>query len=155
MAAKDTQNRTIVMEIPENEYALFISDPKIARQSIDAYHISYPELFPVGMSKGYILNGKTKVSKKSGLQMRKIKLGEINYQIRPSFILPYMREKTDLASKGLLLIRFGVPFWAVGFVLGHNHMWWYRLYLSLSENSLVGTTAVSYTHLTLPTTPYV
>jgi len=140
MATKVTQNRTIVIEIRENEYETFVSDPKKAHQLIKASYTSHPELFPEKMSEGYILNGKTRVSQKLDIQLRKIKLGKINYQIRPSFILPFMREKTDIASKGLFLLRFGVPFWAVAFVLGHNAMWWYRLYLSLGENSLVGTT---------------
>ncbi len=72
--------------------------------------------------------------------MRKIKVDGQNYQIRPSFILPYCRAKTDVASKGFFLKRFGVPFWALAFIFGHNSMWWYRLYNSLSDYSIVGTT---------------
>jgi len=41
------------------------------------------------MSVGYKLNGKTRVSKKLGLQMRKIKVSGISYRIRPSYILSY------------------------------------------------------------------
>lgn len=40
----------------------------------------------------------------------------------------------------LFLLRFGVPFWALAFVFGHNAMWWYRLYLCLERSSIVGTT---------------
>ena len=52
------------------------------------------------------------LSKKLGIQMRKIKVGDITYRIRPSFILPYCRAKTSEASKALFLLKFGVPFWA-------------------------------------------
>lgn len=140
MAVKDTQNRTIVLNIKEENYTKFLSDSNVAHDAIKAHYIQSPELFPISMSKGYVLNGKTRVSSKMNIQMRKIKVDGITYQIRPSFILPYLRAKTEEASKGLFLLRFGVPFWALAFVFGRNPMWWYRLYLSFSENSIVGTT---------------
>ena len=51
-----------------------------------------------------------------------------------------LRAKVGEVSDALFLIRFGVPFWALAFVFGRNSMWWYRLYLSLSNYSIVGTT---------------
>lgn len=87
-----------------------------------------------------MLNGKTRVSKKLGVQLRKIKVAGISYQLRPSFLLPAMRAKTEEVSKPLFLLRFGVPFWALAYVFGHNAMWWYRLYLCLGRFSVVGTT---------------
>lgn len=139
MALKNTQNRTIVLPIPEKKYEVFLTDNKSAHEIIENYYSEMPECFPIEMSKGYHLNGRTRLSKKMNIQMRKIKLGNISYRIRPSFILPYQRGKTDEATKGLFLLGFGVPFWALAFLLGHNPMWWYRLYLSFGRYSLVGT----------------
>ena len=93
------------------------------------------------MSSHYRLNGKTRISKKiTGFRMRKILILGVNYQIRPSFILPYCKEQVSFVSKGLFLLRFGVPFWALAFVFGYNATWWYRLFISLSQHDIVGTT---------------
>lgn len=92
------------------------------------------------MSLGWNLNGKDRVSKKSGYQLRRIIVGENIYRIRPSFLLPYHRGKTADVSGGLFLLRFGVPFWALAYVFGKYPMWWYRLFISLGKNSIVGTT---------------
>lgn len=67
-------------------------------------------------------------------------MGKLVTVFAPSFILPYQRGKTNQASKALFLLRFGVPFWALAFVFGKNAMWWYRLFLSFSQYSIVGTT---------------
>jgi len=108
--------------------------------NIKSHFAQYPELFPKGMENGYMLNGKTKLSKKLNIQMRKIKVGKITYRIRPSFILPYCRAKTSEVSKALFLLKFGVPFWALSHVFGKNAMWWYRLYICFHQFSIVGTT---------------
>jgi hypothetical protein len=117
-----------------------MKDAKIAHELIGQQLKQYPELFPKGTENGYMLNGKTRVSKKLGTQMRKIKVGNASYRIRPSFILPYCRAKTTEGSKALFLLKFGVPFWALAFVFGKNAMWWYRLYICLHQFSIVGTT---------------
>jgi len=140
MALKIKQNRTIVLNITEQIYCSFIEDTEIAHKLIQQQFMQYPELFPKGMEKGYMLNGKTRISKKLGTQMRKIKIGDLNYRIRPSFILPYCRAKTSEVSKALFLIKFGVPFWALAYVFGKNAMWWYRLYICFHQFSIVGTT---------------
>ena len=140
MALKDTQNRTIVFPIAESSYQTFMQDQPVAHQQIKEAFDQHPELFPPAMSKGYMLNGRTRVSQKLGLQLRKIKVSGVSYQLRPSFLLPAMRAKTNEVSKPLFLLRFGVPFWALAFVFGRNPMWWYRLYLCLGRSSIVGTT---------------
>lgn len=140
MALKDNQNRTIVLSFSESTYRNFMEDNELAHIVIKSSYSTYPELFPSEMSSGYVLNGKTRRSKKIGIQMRKIKVGSISYRIRPSFVLPYCRAKVDEVSKALFLLRFGVPFWALAFVFGRYAMWWYRLYLCLGQNSIVGTT---------------
>lgn len=140
MASKISKNRTIVLPLMEKDYALFMSDNSQAHRVIQNYYAEFPALFPFEITEGYQLNGRTRVSKKLGFQMRKIKVSGRSYRIRPSFILPYFRAKTDEVSMGLFLIRFGVPFWALAFVFGRYGMWWYRLYRFLGSYSLVGTT---------------
>lgn len=140
MARKDTENRTIVINIPESRYEEFMQNNQIAHQLIQKAFQDHPELFPMRMKKGYVLNGKTRVSKKLSVQLRKIKVAGISYQLRPSFLLPAMRAKTEEVSKALFLLRFGVPFWALAFVFGHDSMWWYRLYGCLGKASVVGST---------------
>lgn len=47
---------------------------------------------------------------------------------------------TDEAEHPLFLRSFGVPYWALAQVFGHNSMFWYRLEVGLGRHSLVGTT---------------
>src|SRR5262249_29328464 len=63
-----------------------------------------------------------------------------SFTVRPSCVLPYMAGWTDDVEKPLFLRRFGVPFWALGYVFGKGHMYWYRLEVGLGRNSIVGTT---------------
>lgn len=140
MALKNKQSRTIVLSFTEELYNYFMADQELAHRTLSSQIQEYPELFPQGIETGYMLNGKTRKSKKLGFQMRKIRVGEISYRIRPSFILPYFRAKTNDVSNALFLLKFGVPFWALAFVFGKNGMWWYRLYVSLHRFSIVGTT---------------
>jgi hypothetical protein len=55
-------------------------------------------------------------------------------------MMPYLIARTEEVEKALFLCRWGVPFWALTYVFGHNDMFWYRAYISLGRNSLVGTT---------------
>lgn len=140
MALKNKQNRTITLSFTEETYTSFMEDNEIAHKLLKDQYATSPELFPLEMESGYMLNGYTRISKKLGFKMRKIKVAGVSYRIRPSYVLPYNRAKVDEVSKPLFLLRFGVPFWALAFVFGRNDMWWYRLYLSFSQFSLVGTT---------------
>lgn len=141
MTTKDSTNRTITLPISEKIYADFMINNDFAHKLIQSAYDKMPELFPVDLSLGYKLNGRTRPSKKmDGFQMRKIKVSGITYQLRPSFMFPYCREKVDFVSKGLLLLKFGVPFWALAFVFGYNEAWWYRIYIFLSTYDVVGTT---------------
>jgi len=64
---------------------------------------------------------------------------ETVFTIAPSFVLPYMTGYTDDVEKALLLRgKFGVPYWGLTYVFGHNDMYWERLELSLGRNSIVG-----------------
>lgn len=51
------------------------------------------------------------------------------YQIRPSFMMPYMISETIDFEKALYLRRWGVPFDALAYVFGRNSMFWQRAYL--------------------------
>ena len=141
MTPKDTTNRTITLPIPEHIYDKFMANNELAHEMLAKFYENMPELFPVNLSLGYKLNGKTRPSKKIvGFRMRKIEVRGVNYRLRPSFMFPYCREKVDFVSKGLFLLKFGVPFWALAFVFGYNATWWYRIYIFLSHYDIVGTT---------------
>lgn len=147
MALKDKQNRTIVLSITEVEYDSFMEDNKVAHKMIREAYAKYPELFPPEMRWGYQLNGKTRKSKKMDLRMRRIEIQGITYRLRPSFVLPYMRATVDQVRAPLLLVRFGVPFWALALIFGRNAMFWYRTFLLLGRFSIVGTTIHRPDHL--------
>lgn len=132
------------MNIDEQEYNKFIRDNVFTRKLINKRIEEHPEIFPQGIIEyGYKLNGKTRVSKKMGYEMVKIKTCEEQYQIQPSFVLPYMRGSTDDASKAIFLLKFNVPYWALAHIFGRDPMYWYRLTISLGKNSIVGTTVKS------------
>jgi len=141
VALKDNQksNRTIVLNFTEADYSRFMGEMDFAKGYVDKAYRDHPELFPAAMAGGYVLNGTSRVSSKQGLRMRKLVIGGIGYQIRPSFMLSYMRGRSDEVEKPLFLLRFGVPFWALAYVFGKDPMYWYRLFISLSSYSLVGT----------------
>lgn len=141
MATKSKKNKTIVLPIPEEKYSEFVKSASKAHEMIEDYMNSCPELFPSEIiESGYILKGKDRASKKLGVQLRRIQIGETIYRIRPSFVLPYMRAKTKDVENALLLIRFGVPFWVITIVFGRNSMFWYRLFISIAQFNMVGTT---------------
>ena len=55
---------------------------------------------------------------------------------------------TDEVEKALFLRgKFGVPYWGLTHVFGHNDLYWERLELSLGRNSIVGTTVKHAEHL--------
>ena len=111
------------------------------RAYLDVTYAAHPELFPPDFAGGYKLHGYMH-SKKQAITLRRIRLQATAeaYQIRPSFLMPYMVARTAEVEKGLYLRRWGVPFEALTYVLGRNPMFWYRAYTNLGRYSLVGTT---------------
>ncbi len=101
----------------------------------------YPELFPAALAHGFTFHGFLH-SKKQDLTQRRIKLkaNDEQYQIRPSFMMPYLIGRTEAVEKPLYFRRWGVPFDALAYGFGRNPMYWYRAYVSLGRPSLVGTT---------------
>jgi hypothetical protein len=133
---------TICLPISKDDYLALIDSPERFRRWLDAAFRDCPEVFPEGFAGGYTLkDGRT--SLKLGLRLRRVecKATGRSFTVRPSFVLPYMAGWTDEAEKPLFLRRFGVPFWALAKVFGHDPMYWYRLEVSLGRNSVVGTTA--------------
>ena len=51
-----------------------------------------------------------------------------------------MIARTDEVEKAPYSCRWGAPCEALAYVFGRDHMFWYRAYLSLGRNSIVGTT---------------
>lgn len=133
-------NNQIVIKINEEDYSVFIRDRKLAREVLLTQFEEAPQLFPKGME-GFKFNGTTKTSEKMEVKKRQIKVKDTYYQIHPSFILPDMRGNvSEDIVKGLTLCSHGVPFWLVVMCFGKDESFWYRLVISFSRKSIVGST---------------
>jgi hypothetical protein len=137
-------NRTICLPFSsERHYENCMDDSKEFIDFINQTYKEHPELFPEAMEQGFKLNGFTISRKQKGFRMRRIRLKNETrdaYQVRPSFMMPYMAAKTDEVEKALYLRRWGVPFDALAYVFGRDAMYWHRICVSLGHNSVVGTT---------------
>jgi hypothetical protein len=137
-------NKMIYLPIDKCNSNKFIEDIDYAKSIIDKYIKEHKELFPKQIQQeGYIFHGKTSVSKKLGIRLRRIKIGQQVYQIESSHIMPYMTGYTDDIEKGLFLTKFHVPFWAIAWILGRNDSFWYRTYIQVGRNNIAGTTIKS------------
>lgn len=134
--------RTIRLPLTLAEYARFVSDNVFAKARLEQLYEAHPELFPEGWARGYVLYGFTSRSGKQGLRYRRVRLtaGATVFTVAPGFVLPYQSATVDEVEKGLLLMRFHVPCWALAYVFGRDAMYWYRLQQGLGRMSLVGTT---------------
>lgn len=125
----------------EADYLHCVAEAAEFRRFLDRVFNQYPELFPAGMAGGYTLHDRY-FSRKQGFYLRRIKLrsnGAV-YQIRPSIVVPYLAARTADLEKPLYLRRYGVPFEALAYVFGRNPMYYYRAWLSLGRQRIVGTT---------------
>jgi hypothetical protein len=143
------QDKSICIPFPsEAEYHSCIQDRAMFRSHLQETYALHPELFPTQMLSGFTFHGFVH-SQKQQFSLRRIKLkqnGEV-YQVRPSFMMPYMIGKVDDIEKALFLLRWGVPFDALAYVFGRDAMFWYRAYVSLGRNSVVGATVKTPSHL--------
>lgn len=148
MAALCKGSKRICLPMEREGYERLIADPAAFRGFLDPLLAQYPELFPQTISQGYTLHDILPVSKKMpDIRLRRIKLSSPDnpqgsvFTIAPSFVLPYMTGYTDEVEKALFLRgEFGVPYWGLTHVFGHNDLYWERLEFSLGRNSIVGTT---------------
>ncbi len=106
-------NKTIVLPFDEDMYDECIDNTPAYKAHVNAYIEEYPELFPDTIKEGWSLHGFTKESVKQGIRVRRIVTkadGEV-WQIRPSFVMPYMTCDTETAEKMLFLTKWA-PAWA-------------------------------------------
>jgi len=116
-------------------------NPGEVRLWLDGMIAEHPEVFPAEIGKGYTLSGMLPESKKMpGIRLRQIRVADVAYTLRPSFVMPYCTGTTEEMQKPHILLAHGVPTWLVTEVFGHNDMFWYRQLERLGRNSLVGTT---------------
>lgn len=141
--------RTIRLPIAPGDYARFVSDNAFAKARLAQLYEAHPELFPEGWAAGYVCHGFTARSRKQGLCYRRVRLkaDATVYTVMPGFVLPYQSATVDEVEKGLLLMRFHVPCWALAHVFGRDAMYWYRVQQGLGRLSLVGTTVRRPAHL--------
>ena len=135
-------SKTIVLPFATQEsYDTMLNDKTAFRQLLWHFFEQNPELFPLDFQGGFHFCGMI-TSKKTGLIQQKIRLKSdgTTYQIRPSFMMPYMVAKTDDVEKALYLRQWGVPFSGLTYCFGRNDMFWYRAFVSLGRNSIVGST---------------
>jgi hypothetical protein len=125
----------------EAHYEACVADPERFRQHLEALHAEHPELFPERFAEGFGFHDK-RWSLKQQLWTRRIALTatEERFQIRPSFVLPYMAARTEAVEKALYLRHWGVPFDALAYVCGRDPMFWYRAEMALGRPAIVEST---------------
>jgi hypothetical protein len=128
----------------EEHYRRCVEGTSCCREHLDSIFQQHAELFPPGFERGFIFKG-TYHSKKLDLDLRRIKVKATGdtFQIRPSFVMPYMIGYTDEIEKGLFLWQWGVSFDALAYVLGRDPAFWYRAAMAMGRPSLVGSTVKS------------
>ncbi len=91
-------HRSICVPFREEEYTTMLADRQAFRAYLQGMYQNYPELFPAQMKQGFRFHGLVS-SSKLNLDQRRIRLsnGQV-YQIRPSFVMPYMIALTPAGS---------------------------------------------------------
>jgi hypothetical protein len=138
--------KTIILDISSEDHPRFLKDQEYAKEVINEWikKDKGEKIFPKGIvESGFILKGFDRISKKQGCAKRRIQICGSIYRIHPAFLASYMRAELKDIKWGIFLMRFGVPFWALALVLGKYAMFWYRLWIDLGKNSVVGTTIYS------------
>jgi hypothetical protein len=144
------KNKTIVLPFAEETYDDILDDNAAYKMQLNDYIEKFPELFPETIGDGWMLHGFTHESIKQGIRLRRILTkadGEV-WQIRPSFVMPYMTCETETAEKILFLAKWA-PDWALARVFETDVMMIYRLKTHMGRYNIVGTTVKDPT--TLPT----
>ena len=139
VTSTNQNNRIICLPFSQDNYENIIQNPNDFRKCIDQQIELFPELFPPEITDGYRMKDKYP-SKKLPVTIRRIEVCGKAYTIRPSFVMPRLVGFVDDIEKALFLRKFDVPFWALAYVFGKDHMFWYRVEQSIGRNSIVGTT---------------
>lgn len=139
--------KRITIPVDMVTYQAAVETPKAFREMLDPTIQRHPELFPASITAGYSLHDRRSSKKLSGVVLQRIKLNALDEQghvqvftIAPSDVMPYMTAYTDQVEKALFLRRFGVPFWGLAYVFGHDAAYWYRLASHFGRYNLVQTT---------------
>src|SRR5215471_11453456 len=90
----------------EAQYEQCMTDESKYRKHIEKWAKIHPELFPPEIAEGFIFFGSYH-SRKQKIDLRRIEMKKSKevYQIRPSFLMPYMTARTDDVEKVLFLRR--------------------------------------------------
>jgi hypothetical protein len=143
-------SKRVTLPLPQRIYNRVIDDHQIYRDYLETMFVECPELFPPDMQAGYTWHDILHSKKMPKIRVRRIKLKQPDgngkdqvLTISPSFVMPYMTGYTDEVEKALFLRGFGVPYWALTYVFGHNDPYWQRHVERLGRYDLVGTTIKS------------
>ena len=134
-------SQQICIPMTRDSYDGIWNDAAKVRQYLAPLIQDMPELFPEGIQDGYQLSGHLPESEKMpGIRLRQVRVQGRAYTLRPSFAMSYMTGTVEGLEHPLLLLSFGVPYWLVTKIFGHNDMFWHRHLERLGRYSLVGTT---------------
>ena len=94
--------KQIVMPMTRQQYDEIWSAAPRVRAFVDQVLLEFPELFPAGMTEGYVLHGCDRASRKlEGVRLRKIVLSNgSSYWLRPSFVLSGHNGSRSAAAAG-------------------------------------------------------
>lgn len=128
----------------EEHYQQCLENKDFFREHIIKWYQVHPEIFPQEFGQNFSFCG-CYFSKKQSIFIERIRINGSNdtYQLRPSFLMPYMVARTDEVEKALFLRRWGVSFDALGYVFERDSMFFYRLFNSMGRPSIVGSTVKS------------
>jgi hypothetical protein len=134
-------NKTIVLPFDEETYSKLVENKSAYKGFVKTCIETCPELFPNTIDSGWSLYGFTKDSVKQDIRIRRIVTLVDNevWQIRPSFVMPYMTCDTFTAEK-ILFLKKWVPSWALAHVFEKDVMTIHRLTNHMGRYNLVGTT---------------
>jgi len=133
------ETRVICLPLDQKNYLQVSNDAVLFRRALDEQIKCFPELFPKDIGQGYLMKDR-RISLRLKIPIRRIKVGQHNYTVRPSFVTPYLTGFVVEVEKALFLRKFATPFWALSYVFGKNDMYWYRIEQHIGHASLVGTT---------------
>ena len=143
-------SKRVILPLNRETYNHLIDDPVDYRAYVNTMLTECPELFPSDMQAGFTWHDCLSSKKMPDVRMRRIKLKQPDaagkdqvWTLAPSFVMPYMTGYTDEVEKALFLRGFGVPYWALTHVFGHNDLYWERHVERLGRYDLVGTTVKS------------